>query len=234
MFPGHVLALAAFLAIQAAPGYCFTDAEVIDGFNRTVFGSEFVTAGRASRVVKKFTEPVRFYIDNRTGQAAAHRNVLSFIESLPSQIEGLPVLIVHMPADANFRVLILNRSDYRAVVQKELLRRAPGDCLVRVIAGADGIARSDAVIVTDKGNRLFRKCVVQEILQGLGPVNDDSRLTMSVFNDRTRHTNFTAFDRFILNTLYDPQIRAGMSRAEAASVLPRVVAEVRRRLERLP
>ena len=72
--------------------------------------------------------------------------------------------------------------------------------------------------------------MVEEVLQGLGPVNDDPTLKQSVFNDRSRHATFTNFDRHILNMLYHPLIRPGMSKEEASVVLPRVAAEVRARL----
>jgi hypothetical protein len=93
-----------------------------------------------------------------------------------------------------------------------------------------GITRSDAVIVADEGDFLFHRCMIEEILQGLGPVNDDRSLTESVFNDRSRHASFTAFDRHILNMLYHPLILPGMTRLEVDLVLPTIVTEVRERL----
>ena len=56
------------------------------------------------------------------------------------------------------------------------VRGAPGRCVVRVVSGPGGIARADAVIVADEGETLFRRCLIEEVLQGLGPLNDDARL----------------------------------------------------------
>ena len=69
------------------------------------------------------------------------------------------------------------------------------------------------------------------MLQGLGPVNDDATLPESVFNDASRHASFTPFDRHILNMLYHPSIRAGMTRMEVRRLLPAIAAEVRIRLQ---
>ena len=51
-----------------------------------------------------------------------------------------------------------------------------------------------------------------------------------MFNDTSRHSTFTSFDRHILNMLYHPLIEPGMTRREAARVLPEVAADVQARL----
>jgi hypothetical protein len=227
------LFLALFLLSAAASARAFTDAELIDGFNRTVFGSEFPSWGSQSFRVKKYTQPVRFYVDDRV-EPSRRAVVARFLRSLPQRIRGLNVALVDDPRAANFRVFIVDRADYRSVVAGEVYGRpgssfAPGRCVVRVLSGRRGIERSYAVIVADEGEFLFRRCLVEEVLQGLGPVNDDATLAESVFNDRSRHSTFTDFDRFILNMLYDPRIRHEMTRAQADRVLPAVLADIRRR-----
>jgi hypothetical protein len=227
------LLVALLLAVTGTPARAFTDAELIDGFDRTVFGSEFPTWGFQSYRVKKFAGPVRFHVDDRS-RSGRRGAALSFIRSLPHRIGGLQVTIVDDPKDANFRVFIVDRSDYRQVVAGEVYGQtstsfAPGRCVVRVVSGRGGIKRSDAVIVADEGDFLFRRCLVEEVLQGLGPANDDATLSYSVFNDRSVHSTFTSFDRFILDMLYDPRVRPGMRRAEANNVLPAVLADIRKR-----
>ena len=119
-----------------------------------------------------------------------------------------------------------DRADYSAVVAKEIYNRpsssfTPGKCLVRVVSTGAGISRSDAVIVADEGDFLFHRCMVEEILQGLGPINDDRSLSESVFNDTSRHSTFTDFDRRILTMLYHPLVEPGMTKLEVARILPR-------------
>ncbi len=228
--------LVSLAALTVSPARAFSDAELIDGFNRTVFGSEHKSWGWQALVVKKFTGSVRFHVDDRSG-AGRGAEAVRFIRSLPRLIRGLDVALVRNASAANFRVFIVDRADYRRVVASEVYGRpssafAPGKCLVRVLSGRGGIARSDAVIVADEGEFLFSRCLVEEILQGLGPVNDDESLPESVFNDGSRHSSFTSFDRHVLNMLYDPRVRVGARRAELASILPGVAAEVRARMRR--
>ena len=207
-----------------------TDAVLIDGFNKTVFGSEYGD-GWQSRVVKKYTRPVRFYIDDRSGTGRG-AEVARFVNSLPGLIGGLKTRIVARPGEANFHVYVIRRADYGAVVASRIYRNrssgnAPGKCLVRIVSGQIGIARSDAVIVADEGEFLFHRCMVEEILQGLGPVNDSATLKDSVFNDNSRHRSVTMHDRTILNMLYDPRIRPGMTQDEVQPLLPAVAARAR-------
>lgn len=227
--------LTALVAIQATPGHAYTDEELIDGFNRTVFGSEYGGFGWQSWLVKKFDGPVRVYIDDRAG-GGRRGDVRDFLRSLPRRIDGLTLSVVESAEEANYRIFIVDRIAYRSVVTGEVYGRpsssfAPGRCLVRVVSNRSGIERSDAVIVADEGDFLFNRCMVEEILQGLGPVNDDASLADSVFNDSSTHATFTRFDRAILNMLYHPSIRPGMTRAEARRVLPEVAAEVNARLD---
>jgi hypothetical protein len=134
---------------------------------------------------------------------------------------------VSSKSQANFVVYIVDRKDYESVVRDKVYRRAtastPGKCLVRSVFSRSGISRSDAVIVADEGEALFDRCKAEEILQGLGPLNEHPSLRESMFNDRTRHTQFTRFDRLILNMLYDRRIRNGATLEEVQKILPDVL-----------
>ena len=99
--------------------------------------------------------------------------------------------------------------------------------MVRVVSSPRGIRSSAAVIVSDEGRFLFERCMTEEILQGLGPLNDDQSLSHSVFNDSSRLARFTRHDRAIVKMLYHSDIRPGMTRAEVNAVLPGVIGDIR-------
>jgi hypothetical protein len=228
------LYLALLCLLPATPVRAFSDADLIDGFMRTVFGSEYPTWGRQAGVVKKFAKTVRVYIDDRSTTRRGGE-VAAFVRTLPRLIDGLKIGVVADPTAANYRIFVLDRRDYASVVSREVYGRsastyAPGKCVVRVVSAGAGISRSDAAIVANEGDFLFHRCLVEEVLQGLGPLNDDATLSESVFNDRSRHASFTSFDRHILNMLYHPAIRPGMNMDQVREVLPAVAAEVRARL----
>ncbi len=217
----------------AAPSLAFTDVQLANGFRKTVFGAEYSSFGWQSNMVKKYTKPVRVYIDNRS-KIDRRAQVRRFVRSLPRSIRGLDIAIVSSPAKANYRIYIVDKAQYKETVRKDIYgrgaMRVPGRCLVRVVSSPSGIKHSDAVIVADDGNFLFKRCLVEEVLQGLGPVNDNPGLIHSVFNDTSRHISFTSYDRYILNMLYNPKIKAGMSKREVQSVLPSVIRDARRQV----
>jgi hypothetical protein len=226
-----VLAIALFA--QPEPVRAASDAEVIRGFNLTVFGAEYAPFGYQSDYIRKFSGPVRFYIHNMSSRNRT-QEMRSFILSLNRSIRGLKTQMASSPAQANFHVYVVDRKDYVTTVRQKVYGQSsastPGRCLVRSVFSRSGIRRSDAVIVSDEGEALFDRCKAEEILQGLGPLNEDRSLRESMFNDTTRHTRFTRFDRLILNMLYDPRIKNGASKASVQPLLPAVLKSAKARV----
>lgn len=225
-----VLIVGALTGDGRAQPYSFSTEELMQGFMKTVFGLEYRSWSWQPYLVKKYDGEVRFYVHNF---AAKNRRpvVNAFIENLGANIRGLKATIATSPADANFHIYIVDRNQYALVVRDQVYKNgkadAPGRCLVRVESDHRGISRSSAVIVSDEGDFLFRRCLVEEVLQGLGPMNDDTSLAHSVFNDQSRHSRFTTFDRYLLNMLYDPRIRPGMSPKDVEPLLPSIVRQLR-------
>jgi hypothetical protein len=54
-----------------------------------------------------------------------------------------------------------------------------------------------------------------------------------MFNDNVSMGFFDVYDQYILNLLYDPRIKAGMTVAEVKAVLPEVLADVRSWVKRV-
>lgn len=229
------------MGLAAASGLCvspvraesiagFSDNELMDGFQKTVFGVEYGSLAAGSSV-KKFPGAVRLQVVNLAGKDR-QRQISGFVSGLPRLIKGLDIRMARPGENANFTVYVVDRVNYVGVVQSDVLEgthgAAPGQCLVRVYPSSAGIVRSTAVIVSDEGESLFRRCMVEEILQGLGPMNDNSALYASVFNDTSHHDRFMPFDRAVVSMLYDRRIRPGMSRSDVGMLLPSVLADVRR------
>ena len=89
------------------------------------------------------------------------------------------------------------------------------------------ILHSDVIIVADAGDFVFYDCVYEELLQSLGPINDDTTVPWTMFNDDVQMGFFGLYDQYLLNILYDRRIRPGMTRAEVEALLPEVLPQVR-------
>ncbi|MCB1440280.1 MAG: DUF2927 domain-containing protein [Nitratireductor sp.] len=230
------VALASFIAIavifSTSAARAASDSEVIRGFNLTVFGAEYAPLGIQSLYVRKFSGPVRFRIHNLSTKNRT-ASVARFVASLNQMIGGLTAQVV-TGTGSNFDVYVVDRADYVRIARSKVYHRptapVPGKCMVRSVFSRNGLVRSDAVIVSDGGEALFKRCLAEEILQGLGPLNEDQSLRESMFNDKTSHTNVTRFDKLILNMLYDRRIRNGQTAAAVQPVLPQVLKDAKRRV----
>ena len=231
LFPAILLAAIALLVLPQ-PATSASNAQIIFGFNKTVFGAEYAQFGLQSKYIRKFRGVVRFAIHNRSALNRTTK-VRNFILSLNRKIGGIQTTVVSSSSRANFNVYIVDRKDYVETVRKSIYRRdnakAPGKCFVRTIFTPVGILRSDAIIVSDEGENLFKRCMTEEILQGLGPLNEHTSLSESMFNDQSRHVTFTRFDRYILNMLYDKRIKSGMGIEKVQPLLPLVLRDIRNR-----
>src|SRR4029078_4612872 len=99
------------------------------------------------------------------------------------------------------------------------------------------ISHSDVILTVDNGDFVFLDCAYEELLQALGPINDTSTVPWTMFNDTVSMGYFDVYDQYIMNVLYDPRIKAGMTVAEVKAVLPDVLADVRvwvRKVNNLP
>ena len=83
------------------------------------------------------------------------------------------------------------------------------------------------ILTVDSGDFIFLDCAYEELLQSLGPINDTNSVPWTMFNDQVSMGFFDIYDQYLLNILYDPRIRAGMTVEEVKAVLSDVLADVR-------
>ncbi|WP_420347140.1 DUF2927 domain-containing protein [Pelagibius sp.] len=85
-----------------------------------------------------------------------------------------------------------------------------------------------AFIRADRGARTIEGCLVQEVTQVLGPMNDLAPTADSVFSDSGRQVALTARDRLLIRMLYDGRLRPGMGWAEVEPLARAALRELRR------
>lgn len=76
--------------------------------------------------------------------------------------------------------------------------------------------------------RLFlRACVVEEITQIMGLINDVPGLKFSIFSDDSAHVDMTDADKWMLRLLYDKRMTPGLPEAEAVPLAAKILNEIR-------
>jgi hypothetical protein len=211
----------------------FTDAEIIRGFFRIALGAELRLRGRTDRI-RKYDGPIRVYVDNR-GQPDRRNQVAEVIADIRSRVANLDIAITEKRDDANFVVTLVRDRDLARTIHAFFGRHArriqaslQPQCLSGFRKDASyRIVRSAVILVVDAGDFIFRDCAYEEILQALGPINDDPSVPWTMFNDDVQLGYFGLYDQYLLNILYHPRIRPGMTRKEIEPLLRQILPEVR-------
>jgi hypothetical protein len=218
---------------QRAQKKTFTDHEIIDGFLKTAFGAEYHLAGRVDRI-RKYQTPVRVFADGSRSDRKAQ--VAKIVADIAKRVQHLDIAMAAGGEEANVIVkLVRDRDLQRTMVTSygaERAREIRGSLDPQCLSGFRKnekfeIERSDVILTVDNGAFIFFDCAYEELLQSLGPINDTESVPWTMFNDNVSMGFFGIYDQYILNLLYDPRIKAGMTVAEVKDVLPAVLVDVR-------
>src|SRR5437763_14194451 len=219
---------------QRAEKKNFTDGEIVDGFLKTAFGAEYHLAGRVDRI-RKYDAPVRVVADG-VNRADRKAQLARIVGDIANRVQHLDIGMAGSGEDANVVVkLVRDRDLYRtmsAFYGSERAREMKSSLDPQCLSGFRKnekyeIEHSDVILTVDNGDFIFFDCAYEELLQSLGPINDTSSVPWTMFNDNVSMGYFAVYDEYLLNLLYDPRVKAGMTVAEVRTVLPDVLADVR-------
>jgi hypothetical protein len=212
----------------------FSDAEIADGFFKIAFGAELRLAGGADRV-RKFDRRVRVFLDNRA-HANRRADIAAVISEIRTYVDHLDIELTEDRKAANVVLTLVRdhsellrtmRSFYGRKRADEIERRLAPRCLSGFSEDAEHrIRRAEVLLTTDGGDFSFLDCAYEELLQALGPINDDRSVPWTMFNDDVQMGFFDVYDQYILNILYDPRVRPGMTRQEIEILLPEILPEI--------
>src|SRR5436305_2464322 len=220
-------------ARQRAEKKVFTDSEIVDGFFKTACGAEYHLAGRVDRI-RKYEVPVRVFADGVRSDRKAQ--LARVVADIAARVRHLDIAMTENGEGANVLVkLVRDRDLYRTITTfygseraREIRTSLDPQCLSGFRKNQQfEIEHSDVILTVDNGDFVFLDCAYEELLQSLGPINDTSTVPWTMFNDKVSMGFFDVYDQYILNLLYDPRIKPGMTVAEVKAVLPDVLVDVR-------
>jgi hypothetical protein len=232
--PSASAEIPAIASRQRAEKKIFTDSEITEGFFKTAFGAEFQLAGRVDRI-RKYDMPVRVFADG-ANRADRKAQLAKVVTDIGLRIAHLDIAMVQTRDEANVVVnLVRDRDLSRTITNfygreraKEIRASLDPQCLSGFRKNEQfEIEHSDVILPIDSGDFVFLDCAYEELLQSLGPINDTSSVPWTMFNDNVSMGFFDVYDQYILNVLYDPRIKAGMTVQEVKAVLPDVLTDVR-------
>jgi hypothetical protein len=92
-------------------------------------------------------------------------------------------------------------------------------CYARVFSGRDFIIRRAEIRIHADWNLLRRHCILEELTQALGLMNDSSYFSPSIFNDQSKQQALSPWDRLMVRAHYDRRLLPGMTWANAEPVV---------------
>lgn len=247
-----LLALAAPAFAQPAPAPAepdprFSDERLIQDFVTVALGREFLEdEARAGRLIR-WTRPIRVAgmgprPDIWGVALERHARRLARITGHPielrpdGEVDMLAIFVPRLTAAA----IAAHADVYRRMFPDETMFEAQ---MARIGAGTlnavcfasvrvdreYAITAAIAFIPLDRGPRVVRQCIVEELAQAMGLPNDSDEVEPSIFNDRSPDIELTPKDILLLRLLYHPALRPGMTAAQVRAAAPRALRDLRRR-----
>jgi hypothetical protein len=218
----------------------FTDSEIADGFFKVAFGAE-LRFDQAAERIRKFDEPVRVFVDNRTAPGRTAQ-VAAAVADIGAHVAHLDIAMAQDRDSANIIVTIVRERDFKRTLRArfgaekatKISRTLDPVCLSGI--GKDEtyrIRHAEVFLPGDVDDFTFSDCVYEELLQALGPINDNASVPWTMFNDEVQMGFFDRYDQYLLNILYDPRIAPGMTKEKVMTLLPQVLPGVREKVSSL-
>jgi hypothetical protein len=212
----------------------FTNDEIRDGFFKIAFGAELQFDAAVNRV-RKFDEPVRIFVINN-GAPDRRPDIAAIVADIQARVNHLDVAITDDRQAANFVVRLVAHRDFAPTIRTlygqgraaRIEKSLSPQCLSGIAKDSRyRIRRAEVILPVDGGEFAFYDCAYEEMLQALGAINDDRSVPWTMFNDDVQMGFFDVYDQYLLNILYDPRIRPGMTKEEVGRLLPDVFPTAR-------
>lgn len=189
--------------------------DVIKYYNEVVLSAEFVNSGDPSRV-QKWEDEILYIINGEP--TPKDREVLQAFTAWLNTVEGFPgIRETSVDAEANLRIHFCTY---------EKLLQILGDNFQGMDGGVtfwddnDRIYQGTICIRTDLEQELRNSVILEEIYNGLGPVQDtDLREDSIAYSGFSQPQSLTVVDELILKLLYHPQIQCGMDASQCETVI---------------
>ncbi len=230
--PDTAISSVRFGQVILPKGVARSNADLAEDFLDLTFQLE---SGEKLDHLVRYEAPVRLYL--RSPALAAYRPDLTALLARIRAEAGIDIAETDDPAQAQIVIEAVPAAQISKVFPsaacfivpgetdwKGFMRRRP-EARVRWPDQAS-LQQAAIFLPLDTTPQDVRDCLAEEITQALGPADDLYRLPDTIWNDDNFHGMATTFDMTILRALYQPELHSGMTRAEAAAVLPKVLARV--------
>lgn len=193
--------------------------DVICYFNEVCLDSEFINSGDPS-FVQKWTAPIYYMLEGAYTQEDI-ATIQSF-ESFLNGIEGFPgISETDDPADMNLRICFGDRQKMLSLLGPNFSNMDGG--ITFWYSGTNEIYNAIICYRTDIDQQLRNSVILEEIYNGLGPIQDTAlRPDSVIYQSFSQPQWLSDVDVLILQLLYHPEIKTGMNAQQCEQVIRRL------------
>ena len=190
--------------------------DVISYYNEVVLDAEFSSGGNAS-LVQKWTSPIYYIINGSPTQK--DRQVLSDFVQWLNTIPGFPGMQeTQVDALADLRIHFCSYSQMIDILGDDFYGCDGG--VTFWYNNQNRITQETICIRTDIDQTVRNSVILEEIYNGLGPVQDTWLRTDSIiYAGYSEPQSLTAVDELLLKLLYSSEIQCGMNASQCESVI---------------
>ncbi|MFT5482836.1 MAG: hypothetical protein ACI9GW_001490 [Halieaceae bacterium] len=202
-------------------------AGLVESFELIALRNEYGDTGWAP--VRKWVEPVRVFVDSRSGLIHIQKKLVTAHLANLARITGHDIQTTTDQKKAN-TLLVFDREKNLRSLADTLMPEAQltnkflnkSVCFATFYLNSDSSIRKAVIIIPVDRARARAKlptCVIEELTQIMGLVNDSDKVFPSIFNDKSIDEQLSQHDIRLLKLLYHPTVKAGMSREQVMPVI---------------
>ena len=198
----------------------------VDQFIEIALGQEYA---EGNTHLRRWEAPVRVEL---RASAALPPAVTGLIDELLALLNDATDHPIERVSEAgNVRLYFVSQRDAKTTWRKIAAGEFPVDalCAAQIKTSSSGVITAGIILIpADRAAQQGRllSCVVEELTQITGLVNDSDRVFPSIFNDRSTNQMLTPMDWLMLRALYRPELQAGMSEAQVRQVVDQLLKEL--------
>ena len=188
---------------------------VIVYFNEVCLDAERVNSGDATRL-QRWATPIFYHIHGEPTQEDL--TVLSDFTAWLNSLYAFPGMYeIDDPTAANLRIYFTDQQGLLDVMGSDFTGL---DGAVTFWYTDDEIYDANICVRTDLDQHLRNSVILEEIYNGLGPIQDTSlREDSIIYSEFTQPQALTEIDELILKLLYHPDLKSGMNAAECEAII---------------
>ncbi len=184
-----------------------------------------------TKPLAKWQQPIKIWIDHRVGDQELHQELAELHIQHLGQVTQHPISLVNKESEANIKWIYTRQSKWiseskRVLNLKSTEHLNSAICTAGYRTNAKGeIVYAGIIIPVDQARSRGKlvACIVEEITQVLGLPNDSDKAYPSIFNDHTPEDLLSPLDVVLLQLLYEPELKPGMTKEQVKPIVRKIL-----------